>query len=147
MDVRGLRGSGRGWREPGRVGPVGDSRALCLYTRHWETHSNTLIHSHTLTRPCTRTGTCFCPPPRALCAGITEGCPVFSPLQGVAAERSPRAETSPDLQALPGSPKPQQQRRRPTDTSRGSLTCGPTAEFLQKVNSPEEFGRIFVQED
>lgn len=81
----------------GEGGHLGDSGALCPNTRHWETHSHTLIHSHTLTRPCAHTGACLCPPPLGLCAGV------FSPVQGVAADRSPRAETSPDLQALPGS--------------------------------------------
>lgn len=33
----------------------GDSRALCSYARHWETHSNTFTHGHT--------GACFCPLP------------------------------------------------------------------------------------
>lgn len=135
----------------GEGGHVGDSGLLCLYTRHWETHSNTLIHSHTLTRPCTHTGACFCPPPHGLCAGITEGSPVFSPVQGVEADHSPRAETSPDLQALPGRPsqnlqdssaqleadRHQQRGHRPVDQQQRQ-------EFLLKVIFPNDLGRMFV---
>lgn len=88
-------GFGQRLTRAGEGGHVEDSRALCLYTRHWQTHSNTFIHSHTLTRPCTHTGACFCPPPHQTCAGISEGSPIFSPVLGVRAVHLLRAEPPP----------------------------------------------------
>lgn len=61
---------------------------------HSFTHTDTAVHAH---------GRVPLPTATPTCAGITEGSPVFSPVQGVAADRSPRPESYPDLQALPGS--------------------------------------------
>lgn len=59
----------------GRAEP--NSRALCLYTRHWETHSNTFTHSHTYM--VVHTSACFCPLPHRLALASPRAAP--SPVQ------------------------------------------------------------------
>lgn len=54
-----------------------NSRALCWYTRHWESHSNTLIHSHPDTAA--HTSACFCPLPHRLALASRRAAP--SPVQ------------------------------------------------------------------
>lgn len=50
-----------------------NSRALCSYTRHWETHSDTFTHSHTDTA--VHTGACFCPLPHRLALASRRAAP------------------------------------------------------------------------
>lgn len=70
-----------------------NSRALCLYTRHWETHSNTFTHSHTDT---VHTSACFCPLPHRLALASRRAAP--SPVQSwVSKLIDPLYSSSPDL--------------------------------------------------
>lgn len=67
MELKGQEGEGwkRGTRPMGWAGDRGargreNSESLCWYTRHWETHWETLTHSRTDT--IAHISACFCPP-------------------------------------------------------------------------------------
>lgn len=76
MDVRGRRaGTEVDEKQQGRAQQ--DSEALCSYTRHWETHSNTFTHSHT--DAAVHTSACFCPLPHRLALASRRAAP--SPVQ------------------------------------------------------------------
>lgn len=95
MGVRGCRvGTEVDKEQGGRV--MRNSRALCSYTRHWETHSNTFTHSHTDT--VVHTSACFCPLPHrlALASRRAAPSPVPSPVLGVEADR-PSPQLTPQL--------------------------------------------------
>lgn len=76
MDVRGCRVGTEVAEKGGRAQP--NSGALCSYTRHWESHSNTFTHSHNNTA--VHTSACFCPLPHriALASGRAAPSPVQS---------------------------------------------------------------------
>lgn len=93
MDARGCRVGTEVDEEQGREGTAKNSRALCSYTRHWETHSNTFTHSHTDT--VVHTSACLLPTAAQTCAGISEGSPISSPVLGV--EADPPSSTSAHL--------------------------------------------------
>lgn len=76
MDVRGRR-AGTEVDEKQRGRAQQDSEALCSYTRHWETHSNTFTHSHT--DAAVHTSACFCPLPHRLALASRRAAP--SPVQ------------------------------------------------------------------
>ncbi|CAJ1075200.1 hypothetical protein PFLUV_G00177710 [Xyrichtys novacula] len=76
MDVRGCR-AGTEVDEKQRRRARQDSGALCSYTRHWETHSNTFTHSHT--DAAVHTSACFCPLPHRLALASWRAAP--SPVQ------------------------------------------------------------------
>lgn len=76
MDARGCRvGTEVDEEQGGRAQQ--NSRALCSYTRHWETHSNTFTftHSHIVVH----TSACFCPLPHRLALASPRAAP--SPAQ------------------------------------------------------------------
>lgn len=80
----GLAGPGTEVDEKQRGRAQKDSGALCSYTRHWETHSNTFTHSHT--DAAVHRSACLCPLPHRPHAGISEGSLISNPVLGVEAE-------------------------------------------------------------
>lgn len=80
----GLAGPGTEVDEKQRGRVQKDSGALCSYTRHWETHSNTFTHSHT--DAAVHRSACLCPLPHRPHAGISEGSLISNPVLGFKAE-------------------------------------------------------------
>lgn len=80
MDVWGCRAGTEVDRELGRRAQP-NSGALCPYTRHWETHSNTFMYSHIVTQSRMLLPTAHCP--HRLTLASRKGSPISSPVLSV----------------------------------------------------------------